>query len=317
MASRISSSSKRASQLGSLKLGVDNLISTAIKSDADALLQLIESVKMILSKEKREGGAGRQRVAGGLVSIPPIGRAAVVGDLHGDLESLSFILRDGKFLEKLKKEDWHLIFLGDYIDRGPSSPEVCYTVLKVKEMFQERVILLLGNHEGPWPVVPHEFPFQLIKKYGDRGEEIYGKMMGLFEEFYHAAIVEERYLLLHGGVPSETSSLNDLASSDYLEEILWSDPRDGIVGVYPSPRGAGMLFGEDVTERVLKALGVKMLIRSHEPCHEGIRIDHGGKVLTVFSRRGPPYYNAYGAYLTLDLSKEEDAEELGKKAQKF
>jgi protein phosphatase len=93
--------------------------------------------------------------------------------------------------------------------------------------------------------------------------------------------------------------------------MLWSDPSDNIRETCASPRGAGKLFSERVTERVLERFRVKILIRGHEPCAEGFKIDHHGRVLTLFSRKGPPYFNAYGAYLNVDLAeKPENAEQL-------
>jgi protein phosphatase len=77
--------------------------------------------------------------------------------------------------------------------------------------------------------------------------------------------------------------------------------------VQPSPRGAGKLFGKNVTEEVLRKLNVKVLIRGHEPCEEGFKLNHDGKVLTLFSRKGSPYFNAYGAYLQLPLSAKFDS----------
>jgi protein phosphatase len=65
-------------------------------------------------------------------------------------------------------------------------------------------------------------------------------------------------------------------------------------------------------------LNVNVLIRGHEPCQDGFKIDHSGKVLTLFSRKGPPYFNAYGAYLDLELSKQlENAEQLIPYIHKF
>jgi len=87
-----------------------------------------------------------------------------------------------------------------------------------------------------------------------------------------------------------------------LEEILWSDPEEGIIGTYPSPRGAGKLFGEDVTAKFLRMLNVKVLIRGHEPSEAGYKINHHGKILTLFSRKGEPYFNNQAAYLQLDLT---------------
>jgi protein phosphatase len=45
-----------------------------------------------------------------------------------------------------------------------------------------------------------------------------------------------------------------------------------------------------------------VLIRGHEPSEEGYKINHNGKVLTLFSRKGEPYFNAQAAYLQLDFS---------------
>jgi hypothetical protein len=84
-------------------------------------------------------------------------------------------------------------------------------------------------------------------------------------------------------------------------------------------RGAGRMFGEDITERVLRAVGVKTLIRSHEPC-EGIKVNQGGKVLTLFSRKGSPYFNTRTTYLILDenaLKEAKDAEKLVRSAARI
>jgi hypothetical protein len=63
------------------------------------------------------------------------------------------------------------------------------------------------------------------------------------------------------------------------------------------------LFGEDVTDAFLRLVNARVLVRGHEPFSEGYAFSHGGKVLTLFSRKGPPYGNARGAYLQIDLSK--------------
>jgi len=57
-----------------------------------------------------------------------------------------------------------------------------------------------------------------------------------------------------------------------------------------------------MTDETLYRLNFKVLIRGHEPCQEGFKINHDGKILTLFSRKGPPYFNDHGAYLDLNLS---------------
>jgi diadenosine tetraphosphatase ApaH/serine/threonine PP2A family protein phosphatase len=135
------------------------------------------------------------------------------------------------------------------------------------------------------------------------------KLLKIFDHLYNAVLVDERYIILHGGIPSKASTMDDLAyahkmhpQESHLEEILWSDPKEDMSGIYYSPRGAGRLFGEDVTNKFLTMFNAKALIRGHEPSKEGYKINHNGKILTLFSRRGPPYHNRRGAYLLLNLS---------------
>ena len=258
------------------------------------------------------GRVGNLRITGRLVEAAPVGEAIIVGDLHGDLKSLVHILDDSNFLSKARSDrDVLLVFLGDYGDRGPHSPEVYYVVLKLKEMFPERVILMRGNHEGPPDRLasPHDLPIQMRNKFRERGSEAYLKVQELFDHLYTGVIIKERYVLLHGGAPSQATTVNDIAYAHekhprerHLEEILWNDPWERIKGTIASPRGAGRLFGEDVTTKFLLLLNVKVLIRGHQSCPDGYKSMHGGRVLTLFSRKGRPYNNTFGAYLRLDMS---------------
>lgn len=66
----------------------------------------------------------------------------VIPDIHGCAKTLRTLIED---LIKPSKHDW-LYFLGDYIDRGPSSREVIdYLMFLQAEEYNMR--LLLGNHE--------------------------------------------------------------------------------------------------------------------------------------------------------------------------
>ncbi len=303
-----------------------SLFDMAMNVEVGEFLHLVEDITKVLDNES--GRVGSLQIIGKLISIPPVGGAIVIGDIHGDLESLKYMLKHSSFIKKAEKDqNVSMIFLGDYGDRGPYSPEVYYVVLKLKQRFPEHVVLMRGNHEGPNDLLayPHDLPTHLRRKFGEASSSIYKQLRRFFDCLYNAVLIEERYILLHGGVPSQVSTIEDLAYADekhprerHLEEILWSDPYEGIKGTYASPRGAGRLFGEDVTDKLLRLLGVKVLIRGHEPSDEGFKINHGGKVLTLFSRRGPPYHNTYGAYLKLSLSEEvEDARQLAEYIHKF
>ena len=303
-----------------------DLVDLAVNANSDELLHMIKDAAQLLSREA--GQVEDLRITGRLVSVRPKGEIIVVGDIHGDLESLVHVLKNSGFVEKMRRgKDSFLVFLGDYGDRGLYSAEVYYVVLKLKEMFPQKVVLMRGNHEGPKDLLayPHDLPTHLNRKFGEAGADVYAKLRELFGQLYNAMTIEGKYVLLHGGVPSKASTIDDLAyahekhpDETHLEEILWSDPNDVIKGTYPSPRGAGRLFGKDVTEKLLKILNVKILIRGHEPSGKGFKVNHNGKVLTLFSRRGPPYNNEHGAYLQLNASETlENTKQLQQYIHKF
>jgi protein phosphatase len=297
-------------KLGSDFVTTSNLFKLAEEANVEKFLQLVEKAVQLLATEN--GGVGKLPITGKLIEAPPVGEAFIVGDLHGDIASLTQFLEDSNFLRKVRSdEDVLLIFLGDYGDRGSHSPEVYYVVLKLKTLFPEKVVLMRGNHEGPNDLLasPHDLPIQLNRKFGEKGSEVYRKLRELFNYLYTGVLVKDRYIFLHGGAPSQATSINDIAFAHkkhprerHFEEILWSDPWEGIKGTIASPRGAGRLFGEDVTDKLLKMLEVKALIRGHESSELGYKTNHNGKVVTLFSRKGTPYRNRFGAYLHLNLS---------------
>jgi protein phosphatase len=308
------------------KPDLKQIVKEAFEATCENFCNVVQEARELICKEN--GRVGNFEVFGRLVKLSPVGEALVVGDLHGDLESLIEILNRSNFLQKLTQDSSSImIFLGDYGDRGLLSAEVYYTLLKLKLHFPRQIILMRGNHEGPEDLMasPHDLPWQFQAKFGSEWEKAYREIFKLFNSLYNAVIVEEHYLMVHGGVPQQAKSLEDLAyaherhpKESLLEDLLWSDPNDDISETCASPRGAGKLFGQRVTEAALQKFGVKVLIRGHEPCMEGYKINHNGKVLTLFSRKGPPYFNVNGAYLLLQLSqKMQSAMELVGHIHKF
>lgn len=67
-------------------------------------------------------------------------RIIAIGDIHGCFENLR------NLIEKVNPEESDLfVFLGDYIDRGPDSPNTVEFLIDFAE--QHRSVFLLGNHE--------------------------------------------------------------------------------------------------------------------------------------------------------------------------
>ena len=299
-------------------MDLSSLVEEALSIQSSGFIETVDKAMSLLRNEN--GRVGNLTIVNRLVKLEPLGEALVIGDLHGDLESLIIILQTSRFVEKMEKtKEATLIFLGDYGDRGDKSAEIYYAILKLKLAFPGQVVLLRGNHEAPKDLLgyPHDLPFQFQNRFGEDWKMAYEKTRALFAYLYNAVFVEDRYLMVHGGVSPEIRSLQDIAQAQenrneaLLEDLLWSDPDENLQGISSSPRGAGKLFGKSVTEEILEKLNAKILIRGHESSDEGFKINHDGKVLTLFSRKGSPYFNRYGAYLQLPLSaKVESASQL-------
>jgi|Deesub1362A_J573_1020465.scaffolds.fasta_scaffold00039_65 predicted phosphodiesterase len=69
--------------------------------------------------------------------------AVVVGDVHG---SKNAVLKAFEISESFES----VIFLGDYVDRGPHQIETINLVLSAKLDRPKNIILLRGNHELPY-----------------------------------------------------------------------------------------------------------------------------------------------------------------------
>ncbi|AKT37900.1 metallophosphoesterase family protein [Chondromyces crocatus] len=92
------------------------------------------------------------------------GRTFAIGDIHGDVLALRKLL--GR-LPPLGAADT-LVFLGDYVNRGPHSAEVVQLLRALPRLTPARVVTLRGNHEDAWlEIIDHGWPeFVLPRRYG-------------------------------------------------------------------------------------------------------------------------------------------------------
>jgi hypothetical protein len=218
-----------------------------------------------------------------LAMIHPEGpdKIVVFGDIHGDLQSFH------AGLEYWGENDV-LVLLGDYADRGPEGVEVIEEVHELLEAYPQRVIALKGNHEDYTDDGRPKFaPCTLIGE----AENKKGSWPAFFTTFssflsrlYMSAILPGSVLFVHGGIGSSMRSLDDLVmpGPETINTMLWSDPGE-TQGERPNFRGAGTVFGPDVTETVLSNLQVELFVRSHEPrkARNGPAIEHDGRVITT------------------------------------
>lgn len=274
------------------------------------LAELLEEATEALREAARRRG-------GYLVNldVTPETPIAVVGDIHGDADSLNYVLSLAESRGIL--ENGVIVFLGDYVDRGPPGGQV-EVIARIASLLleygHERVVPLRGNHEPPEGFEPlqHDYINALTAVYGSgEAHKLYSLSRKLFEALPHAAIASGVAVFLHGGLPVEGF---EHGVEVYLAatrkpwtnfiEVLWNDPSDYVEEKSASPRGLGRLFGPRVTRRALDLLKVKRVVRGHEPAMQGYKFNHDGNVITLFSRLGAPYYNEAAAAMLCDSASE-------------
>ncbi len=80
-------------------------------------------------------------------SLPSGLRIYAIGDVHGCLDKLERAHGDiGRDLHARPVDDWHIVHVGDYVDRGPDSKGVL-AYLTERAAADRHLITLLGNHD--------------------------------------------------------------------------------------------------------------------------------------------------------------------------
>lgn len=68
-----------------------------------------------------------------------------IGDIHGESHKLNKLIK--KIWKYLDNPKCHLVFCGDYFDRGVNSPKVFELLCELKDKKPDQVFFIEGNHE--------------------------------------------------------------------------------------------------------------------------------------------------------------------------
>ena len=208
----------------------------------------------------------------------------ICGDIHGQFHDLMELFKIGG-----RSPDTNYLFMGDYVDRGYYSVETVSLLLCLKTRYPDRVHLLRGNHESRQITQVYGFYDECVRKYGS------GNVWKLFTDLFYylplTAVVEDQIFCLHGGLSPSIDTLDNIRELDRVQEVphdgsmcdlLWSDP-DERRGWGISPRGAGYIFGGDISEMFNHRNGLSLISRAHQLVMDGYNWSHNMNVVTIFS----------------------------------
>lgn len=179
--------------------------------------------------------------------------------------------------------------------------------------------MLRGNHECRNMTEHFTFREETINKFD---EEVYSAIMESFDAMPLAAIVNERYLAVHGGLSPDLKKLTQLAKLNRFSEpptkglfcdLLWSDPmNDDDANDHDfndnKERECSYLFGKKPTKKLLDNHNLMSVVRAHQVQIDGYKMHRwDGEasfpyVITLFS--APNYCDYYSNKAAVLILKE-------------
>jgi len=208
-----------------------------------------------------------------LIEIKKAKKVVFVGDTHGDLEASQKVIKE--YLKPGNK----IVFLGDYVDRGPKSKENLDFLLETKKKYPNQIYLLQGNHEG------HRIlKFSPADFWESLNEKDYKKYSSIVEKFPLALLTKD-IIALHG-VPPDVKSLAEInkikLGSKQWQQIAWGDFLNE-TGEYlgTDPFSGRPQFGQDYFLKIMERFNKKVLVRSHQPTSPLLMFDN--RCLTIFT----------------------------------
>lgn len=236
----------------------------------DEIYEICEKVNEIFIKEDN------------VITVPsPV---TICGDTHGQFYDLIELFKIGGMPPEV-----NYLFMGDYVDRGYHSVETFSLLLCLKILYPDRIWLLRGNHESRQVTQVYGFYDECMRKYAN--SDVWKIFTEVFDLLPLSAVINNDIFCCHGGLSPSFDTIDELRALDRKVEVphtgmmcdlLWSDPSEE-KGWAISQRGAGYVFGKDITDNFCSKNKLKMICRGHQLVNDGFLWNHESACVTIFT----------------------------------
>lgn len=167
----------------------------------------------------------------------------VIGDIHAQFQDLNRLF---DLIGRVPQEK--MLFLGDYVDRGPQGIEVLVLLFTLKLRYRNCIYILRGNHETASVNKIYGFYNECAMKYG---VGLWWDFQACFNRIPMAGLISKKVLCMHGGLSPEMTHLDVIRNiirpcepldRGLLIDLLWSDPTNKGDGWFHSIRGDFPLY---------------------------------------------------------------------------
>ncbi|XP_055327209.1 LOW QUALITY PROTEIN: serine/threonine-protein phosphatase 2B catalytic subunit beta isoform-like [Paramacrobiotus metropolitanus] len=254
-------------------------------------IRLLQDVERVLHREPT------------LLSVPaPV---TICGDIHGQYYDLMTLFRNGGHPQNTR-----YLFLGDYVDRGYFGMECVLYLFALKLNYPETFFMIRGNHECRHLTEHFTFREECLIKYS---EPVYDACMQAFDALPLAAVMNQQFLCVHGGLSPQLHTLADFDkihrfqepdSAGLMCDLLWADPaedfgkEEGNEFFLPNTtRGCSYFYTYAACCDFLRRNHLLGVIRAHEIQDTGFKMYRKQRsadfpaLITIFS--APNYLDVY------------------------